>query len=289
METINLQKNGRFPPRWEDLNMEILALILVRLPTEQRLGPVSFVCKNWSACVSGPYCWSEINIHDWCCKRLRSIDEVHSAACDLMKRSRGAFKLLSAYRLGSSGFEYAANCGKFLKVLKIPRSDVSDKMVEKHAESLVNLSELDISYCLKITSKGIEEFGNKCKHLIHLTRNLPPPADFDFDEDFDFEPDDREAMVIANTMTGLKKLELCSGSFGDLDLQAILTNCKALTHLNIERCRKVRMDGELLSKCLKLESFIEPGIYEQGDYDDYDHGYHYGDVYDDHDPDYIFW
>ncbi|WCJ43644.1 hypothetical protein M5689_024372 [Euphorbia peplus] len=256
--------------RWEELNPEILALILVRIPPEERLGHVSLVCKNWLACVSGPYCWSEINIQDWCRKKNRSVEDVDSVARKLMKRSRAAFHLLSAYKLGNPGFVYAANCGKYLKVLKIPMGEVTDKMVEKHAQSLLNLSVLDISYCLKITSKGIEEFGKKCKRLIHLTRNMPPPEAVNSIEEIDFKPDDSEAMVIASSMPGLKKLELCFGSFGDLGLDAILTKCKALSHLNIEGCWKLKLEEDVLSKCLKLETFMHPWIETESDQEDDD-------------------
>ena len=41
--------------------------------------------------------------------------------------------------------------GRYLKVLEIPMSGVNDKIVEKFAESLANLTVLDISYCFKIT------------------------------------------------------------------------------------------------------------------------------------------
>ncbi|KAI3742893.1 hypothetical protein L1987_60591 [Smallanthus sonchifolius] len=40
-------------------------------------------------------------------------------------------------------------------------------------------SVLDVSHCLKITSKGLGAFGNQCKSLLHLKRNknLSTPAD----------------------------------------------------------------------------------------------------------------
>ncbi|XP_065848178.1 F-box protein FBW2-like [Euphorbia lathyris] len=239
--------------RWNDLNPEILALILVRISIEERVGLVSLVCKNWLACVSGPYCWSEINIQNWCRKRQRSVEDFDSVAHNLMNRSRGLFRLISAFKLGNRGFISVANWGKNLKVLKIPMSEVTDKMVETHARSLVNLSVLDISHCLDITSKGIGEFGNNCKGLTELRRNLRSVMLN--------EIDNSEAIVIANTMPGLKKLDICFGTFDECGLQAILTHCKALSHLNIQGCWNVKLEGDVLDKCLKLDFFSQNLFY----------------------------
>ncbi|XP_065859354.1 F-box protein FBW2-like [Euphorbia lathyris] len=271
MANLGLQnKDWSSSSRWEELNPEVLALILIRIPIEERVGNATLVCKNWLACVSGSYCWSEIDIQDWCQKQNRSVQDVDMVARTLMKRSRGSSWLLSTYKLGNPGFIYAANlCGKNLKVLKMPMSEVTDEMVERHVGSLVNLSVLDISYCLKITSKGIAEFGNNCKGLVELRRNMPPPLEVKSFGEIDFKADDCEAIAIANTMSGLWKLEMCYGSFGDLGLDAILTNCKALSHLNIDGCWKVNLGDDLLVKCLKLEYFVDPFIDEDiADYDD---------------------
>ncbi|KAH1075303.1 hypothetical protein J1N35_027631 [Gossypium stocksii] len=102
-----------------------------------------------------------------------AVEYVDSAVRKLVSRSKGTFRRLSAFRLGDSGIAFAANCGRCLKVLEIPMREVNDKIVVKFAESLVNLSVMDISYCLKITHVGIEAFGKNCKSLTQLKRNMP--------------------------------------------------------------------------------------------------------------------
>uniref|UniRef100_A0A5B7B6F1 Putative F-box protein FBW2-like n=1 Tax=Davidia involucrata TaxID=16924 RepID=A0A5B7B6F1_DAVIN len=143
-------------------------------------------------------------------------------------------------------------------------SDVTDLMVEKHAESLVNVTVLDISYCLKITYKGLEAFGKHCKSLIHLKRNMPPPAWETPTKVVASKIDDREAMIIAGKMMGLHHLELGFGHFGDYGLDAIFTKCKALTHLDIQGCWSVELEGDLEDKCERLVVFKSPW------FDDYD-------------------
>lgn len=148
--------------------------------------------------------------------------------------------------------------GQYLEVLKIPVSFVTDKMVTKHAESLSNLTVLDISYCLKITQKGLEAFGKNCKSLIKLRRNMPPP---DFNYVRASEPREvveHEAIAVANTMPGLVHLELGFGIFSDYGLGAILTKCKALCHLDIRGCWNVKMKGELEDRCDRIKNFRSP-------------------------------
>ncbi|XP_022733958.1 F-box protein FBW2-like [Durio zibethinus] len=176
------------------------------------------------ACVLGPFCWADTDIQECCRSRYLPVEYVNSAVRKLVRRSKGTFRLLSAFRLGDTGFAFAANCGRYLKVLEIPTSEVNDKIVEKFAESLANLTVLDISYCLKITHVGIEAVGKNCKSLIQLKRNMPPPELERFSSILKL--DDREAMVVADTMPLLQDLQLGFGCFGDFGLYAILAENK---------------------------------------------------------------
>lgn len=245
--------------KWEDLNPEMLGLIFVRIPAEQRVSTASLVCKSWMACVLGPFCWTDIDIQEWCRYRRLPVDYVDSAVRKLVRRSKGTFRRLSAYRLGDAGFAFAASCGRYLKVLEIPMSEVSDKIVERFAESLANLVVLDISYCWKITHVGIEALGKNCKSLIQLKRNMNmSPLELERIARAISKIDDREAMVIADTMPLLQQLELSFGRFGDCGLGTILAKCNALTHLDIQECWNVKLEGQLEDRCLQLLSFKSP-------------------------------
>ncbi|XP_042507847.1 F-box protein FBW2-like [Macadamia integrifolia] len=241
---------------WEGLDPEILALIFVRIPAEQLVGEVQLVCKSWREAIAGPYCWTNIDVEQWC-RRCSNTDVSDCLVRRLVRRSRGTVRLLSAYKLGDSGFSYVANCGRYLKVLKIPMSEVTDRIVEKHAESLSKVVFLDISYCLKITCKGLAALGMHCKSLVHLRRNMPPP-ELQWPAQVASQVDDEEAMVIADTMPGLCELELGYGRFGDCGLDAILTKCQSLTHLDILGCWSVKLEGDLEEKCQSLAFFKSP-------------------------------
>ncbi|XP_026406574.1 F-box protein FBW2-like [Papaver somniferum] len=242
---------------WEGLSPEILSLIFVRIQQDELVKIVPFVCQPWREVVAGPYCWSDIDIEQWC-RRCNDSSKIDSVVRKLIRRSRGHFHRLSVYKLSNFGFTFVANCAEHLKALQIPMSGITDKTVEKYVTSFAKLTFLDISNCLQITCKGLEILGNNCKSLTSLRRNMPPP---EWEEDGKLPAakiNDGEAMVIANTMTSLCQLELAYGRFGDLGLEALVTKCKNLTHLDILGSVCVRLDGDLLDKCERLMVFRGP-------------------------------
>ena len=93
---------------WEGMSPEVLALIFSRLSADELLRAVPFVCKSWREAVAGPYCWSEIEIEAWC-RRVNRTDVIDFAVRKLVRRSGGTLRRLSAYRIGDSGFAYAAS------------------------------------------------------------------------------------------------------------------------------------------------------------------------------------
>ncbi|KAL8214077.1 hypothetical protein R6Q57_003526 [Mikania cordata] len=251
---------------WDALNPEILALIFVKItPVEQMVSTVPFVCKGWMEAVAGPYCWSEVDLETWCRRR----DDSH--AVDLLvkkmiRRSKFGVQRLSAYRMGESGFFFAAHCVSSLRELKMPMSDITDQMVLKHIKPLPNLRVLDISHCLNITSKGLVTFGDRCKSLICLRRNMPPRV-------MCLQAtDDSEAKAIADTMLNLQHIELCSGRFGDLGMFEILTKCKSLTHLDIQGSWNLKLNGDLAEICDQLQHFQDPWVDDDNRFSDTSEG-----------------
>ncbi|KAH7655649.1 RNI-like protein [Dioscorea alata] len=245
--------------RWsEGMSPEVLALIFSRFPADELLRAVPFVCKSWHEAVAGPYCWSEIEIEAWC-RRVNRTDVIDFAVRKLVRRSSGTLRRLSAYRIGDSGFAYAASFGKLLNVLRIPVSEMSSVTVEKYAGSLSLLTVLDISYCLNLNARSIKVFGNNCRCLIHLRRNMPPPeVELNQGNHVGSREDEEEALAVANTMPKLEQLELAFGRFSDHGLDAILTKCKALQKLDIRGCWNVRLDGDVGLRCDSIRSFRDP-------------------------------
>ncbi|KAJ9558288.1 hypothetical protein OSB04_012902 [Centaurea solstitialis] len=240
--------------RWESMNPEILSLIFSRLAADEIVRSALSVCKPWMETVAGPYCWQEIDVQPWCLRRRREVDAADRLVRKLIRWSKFTVQRLSTYHLREEGFFVISNCGRSLKVLEIPRSSITDQMVLKHIKPLPNLQVLDISYCYKITHKGIAAFGTHCRSLVDLKRNMSPLML----EEEDCCLDDSEAKAVAATMVGLRRIELRFGRFGDLGVSEILTKCKWLNHLNIEGSGKVELGGDVMEKCERLEYFQGP-------------------------------
>ncbi|PKU60144.1 F-box protein FBW2 [Dendrobium catenatum] len=131
---------------------------------------ISFVCKSWQEAVTGPCCWTDINIEEWC-RHVNNPDVIDTVVRKLVRRSRYKLRRLSAYRIQNN---------------------------------------------------------------------------------------EREALAIANTMFGLEQLELAFGRFSDYGLAAILSNCKALSFLDLSGCQYVKLEGDVGSKFYALKSYKEP-------------------------------
>ncbi|XP_020679922.1 F-box protein FBW2-like [Dendrobium catenatum] len=228
---------------WEGLNHDILALIFKNISSDEMARTISFVCKSWHKAVESPCCWTEINVEEWC-HHVNHPDVIDAVVRKLVCRSRYTLRRLSAYRIQNWGFSLTASFGINLNVLEIPMSEVNDLVIKKYSGSLTSLTTLDISYCNYITYKGIEILGNNCTSLINLKRNLTP-AEFESTQNNEeaAKVNEREALAIANTMFGLEQLELAFGRFSDYGLDAILSNCKALSFLDLSGCQYVKLKG----------------------------------------------
>ncbi|XP_062224790.1 F-box protein FBW2-like [Phragmites australis] len=244
--------------RWtEAVSPEILALVLRgRVSADEVARGAARVCRAWREAAASPDVWGDVNIEAWC-RRVNCRARADAAVRRLVARAQGTLRRLSAYRVGDAALAYVAASGKVLNVLQIPMSEITDHAVEKHAECLPALRVLDISNCLKITSKGIEALGRQCKLLLQLKRNMPPPEP---PQGFNTAAKvvEEEALAVANTMPMLEQLELAYGLFSDLALDAILTKCRLLRTLDILGCWNVRLEGDIEEKCCALESFREP-------------------------------
>ncbi|XP_037477976.1 F-box protein FBW2-like [Triticum dicoccoides] len=240
--------------RWtEAASPEIMALILRgRFAADEIARGPAAVCRAWREAAASPDMWGDVDIEAWC-RRVKCRVKADAAVRRLVARSQGTIRRLSAYRVGDAALAYVAASGKLLNVLQIPMSEISDQAVEKYVKCFPALRVLDISYCEKVTSRGMEAIGRQCKSLAQLKRNMPP-------EDNNAAPKvvEDEALAVANTMPMLKQLELAYGLFSDVGLDAILTKCPLLRTLDILGSLNVRLDGDIEERCCALESFREP-------------------------------
>uniref|UniRef100_A0A453PMB3 F-box domain-containing protein n=1 Tax=Aegilops tauschii subsp. strangulata TaxID=200361 RepID=A0A453PMB3_AEGTS len=109
---------------WEELLPDALELVFRNLPLQEVLTVVPRVCKSWGRVVAGPYCWQEIDIEEWSQQRQSRPDQL-VRMLDLLVR-----------RISVSGlpcdplFSFIGDHARALRTLEIPRSEISDAVVE---------------------------------------------------------------------------------------------------------------------------------------------------------------
>lgn len=131
---------------------------------------------------------------------------------------------------------------KSLQTLRLPRSEISNPVVEQVAGMLTTVTFLDLSYCIKIGARALEAIGKHCKSLTGLRRIMHPL------EVIDKLSQDDEALAIASTMPKLKHLEMAYLLVTTKSVIEILFNCKNLELLDVRGCWNVNLDDKFVKK-----------------------------------------
>ncbi|CAN7116519.1 unnamed protein product, partial [Brassica rapa subsp. narinosa] len=103
------------------------------------------------------------------------------------------------------------------------------------------LEHLEVSYCSLSEEDFLKAAGQSCPNLKTLKLNSEPQ----------FKRDDDEALAIAETMPGLRHLQLYGNGLTNKGLNAILDACPHLVHLDLRKCFRVDFDGDMAKRCLE--------------------------------------
>ncbi|CAL9167089.1 unnamed protein product [Musa hybrid cultivar] len=249
---------------WEELIPDALGLIFSNLSLQDILTMVPRVCKSWCRVVLGPYCWQEIDIEEWSLRcKPEQLDQMLQM---LVTRSCGSFRRLSISGLHTeSMFTFIADHADSLQRLELPRSEISDSIVERVSPRLSNITFLDVSYCGKIGAHALEAFGRNCKFLVGLRRRMHPI------EVKDKVCQDEEAYAIANTMPKLRRLEMAYLVLTTTGVLDILSRCRDLEFLDLRGCWDVKLDEKYIKECHPRLKVLGPHVtdsYERSFWED---------------------
>ncbi|KAJ4966485.1 hypothetical protein NE237_018334 [Protea cynaroides] len=226
---------------WDDLIPDALGLIFNNLSLEEKLTVVPRICKSWRKAVIGPYCWQEIDIEEWSCRRQP--EKLDRMLRMLITRSSGSPRKLCVCDLPNDAiFSFIADHAGSLQTLQLPGSKISDSIVEQVAGRLSAITFLDLSYCVKIGARALEAFGKNCKFLVYLRRMMHPS------DVVDMVPKDDEAHAIATTMPKLKHLEIAYMPITTEGVLDILSGCRKLESLDVRGCFDVKLDEKFLDE-----------------------------------------
>ncbi|OMO73053.1 F-box protein FBW2 isoform 1 [Corchorus olitorius] len=240
-----MEGDGEFR-RWDELIPDALALIFKNLSLQEILTVIPGVCKSWRKAVTGPYCWQDIDVEQWSqhC-RPETLDRMLQM---LINRSSGSLRKLCVTGLPNDrSFSFIADNAKSLQTLRLPRSEISDSVVEEVAGRLSSVTFLDVSYCRNIGAPALEAIGKHCKSLMGLRRTMHPL------EVIDKQSQDDEALAIATTMPKLKQLEVAYLLISTEGVLKILENCPELELLDVRGCWNVKLDDNFVKKFSRLK------------------------------------
>ncbi|XP_010273021.1 PREDICTED: F-box protein FBW2 isoform X2 [Nelumbo nucifera] len=258
-----MEEEGEFRS-WDELIPDALGLIFKNLSLQETLTVIPRVCKSWNRAVMGPYCWQEIDIKEWSLRcQPEQLDRMLKM---LIRRSCGSLRKLCVSGLPNEPIlSFIADHAGSLQTLQLPRSEISDSMVEQVADRLSTISFLDLSYCGKIGARALEAIGKHCKLLVGLRRVMHP-----LEVEDRFSQDD-EAHAIATTMPKLKHLEMAYLLITTEGVLEILSNCRELEFLDIRGCWDVKLDEKFLKEKYSGLKVLGPLIvdcYERTYWDD---------------------
>ncbi|GFZ10225.1 similar to F-BOX WITH WD-40 2 [Actinidia rufa] len=224
---------------WDELLPDALGLIFRNLSLQEILTVVPRVCKSWGKVVTGPYCWQEIDIEEW--SDWSEPDNVDRMLRLLIVRSCGSLRKLCVSDLQNDLiFSFIAEHASSLKILRLPRSYMSDAIVEQVAGRLSTIAFLDLSYCSKIGACALEAIGKHCKSLTGLRRNMHP---IDMDGKLSHKDETR---AIATTMPKLKQLEIAYLLIDTESVLEVICHCPELEFLDLRGCWNVKLDEKYL-------------------------------------------
>ncbi|KAK8479647.1 hypothetical protein V6N11_034249 [Hibiscus sabdariffa] len=231
---------------WDELIPDALGLIFKNLSLQETLTVVPRVCKSWRRVASGPYCWQDVDIQQWS-QQCRP-DTLDRMVQMLITRSSGSLRKLCVTGLANDqSFSFIADNAKSLQTLRLPRSEISDSIVERVAGRLSSVTFLDLSYCRNIGAPALEAIGKHCKLLMGLRRTMHPL------EVIDKVSQDDEAFAIAATMPKLKQLEVAYLLISTEGVLKVLENCPELELLDVRGCWNVKLDDNFIKKFSRLK------------------------------------
>ncbi|KAF3445875.1 hypothetical protein FNV43_RR11052 [Rhamnella rubrinervis] len=249
--------------QWDELIPDALGLIFSKLSLQEILTVIPRVCKSWAKAVVGPYCWQEIDIEEWS-NRCR-VDLLDRMLRMLITRSSGSLRKLNVRGVHDDLlFSFIAEHAGSLQTLRMPRSMISDSIVEQVAGRFSSITFLDVSYCSTLGSHGLEAIGKNCKLLTGLCRNMHPldtagkPLRGD------------EARAIATTMPKLKHLEMAYHLITTESILEVLSCCPEIEFLDLRGCWSVELEDKFIKDNypkLKVLGPLVVDYYERHDWD----------------------
>ncbi|XP_009118429.1 F-box protein SKIP19 isoform X2 [Brassica rapa] len=235
-------KEGDNYPNWTELLPELTSSILHRLGAIEIVETARKVCRSWRRVCKDPSMWRKIDMRNLGDHGDMYYEELCRHAVDLSQG--GLVEINLCHFATDSLLSYIADSSSNLRSLKVAQCyEITSEGLIEAAAKLPLLEELEVSYC-SLSEESLKVIGKSCPNLKTLKKNCVGyrrPRD---------ESDD-VALAIAETMPGLRHLQLFGDRLTDVGLNAILDGCPNLEHLDLRQCFNVELVGDLEKRCLE--------------------------------------
>ncbi|XP_022863162.1 F-box protein SKIP19-like [Olea europaea var. sylvestris] len=226
------------PPPWLELPPEVTANILHRLGAHDMLKSAQEVCTTWRNVCKDPSIWRVID--------MKNLGKYHDMSVYLettcrqaVDRSEGQLTdIYIDYFATDELLQYISERSSQLRCLRLGGCyGVSGDGLSEAAKRFPLLEELHLVFVMSCND-GIEAIGRSCPKLRSFTLSESSYKHSQL-------PCNDDALAIAKSMPGLHHLQLLGNNMTNEGLQAILDGCLLLESLDIRRCFKVDLSGDL--------------------------------------------
>ncbi|XP_010429860.1 PREDICTED: putative F-box/LRR-repeat protein 23 [Camelina sativa] len=226
---------------WAELPPELISSILIRLSTVDIL-KAQMVCRSWRRVSKDPSMWRIIELEliseDMC---RRAIDLSDGGLIEIF---------IGVKNLGEAILAYMADRSSLLRSLTLScRSCYSFFPEEIFLEAVVKFPLLEYLHVPSFifSRESLRVVGKSCPNLKTLKLHHPPSSRV---------ADDSIAIIIADSMPGLRHLDLCGHPLSNMGLKAILDGCPHLECLDLRKCFHIDLSGNLEKRCLERIKYL---------------------------------
>ncbi|WZZ11923.1 hypothetical protein YC2023_105012 [Brassica napus] len=268
--------SGLFPPEpplftgecrsWAELPSELTSLILRRLGSIDILENAQKVCTSWRRVCKDTAMWRKIDMRN-SGDLVLNLEMMCRHAVD---RSQGGLVEIDIWHFGTDSLlNYIADRSSNLRSLRLAMcSPITTDGLTEAIVKLPLLEELEVSYC-SLSGESLKIVGQSLPNLKTLKLNrigfLRPRYESDVD-----------ALAIAETMHGLRFLQLFGNILTNGGLNAILDNCPDLVHLDLRFYFNVYNVGDLITRLCSEKIKVLRLPYDSTD--DYPYAGNYYDI-----------
>ncbi|KAL5073582.1 hypothetical protein RYX36_012566 [Vicia faba] len=248
-------------PNWLELPTDITTNILQRLGTTEIVTNACHVCPLWWNICKDPLMWHTIRI-PFLRNTPYSHDDLEKICRFAVKRSCGRLEDIDIECFATDDLLKCIADNANIRCLRLAKClNISNKVFCEAVGKLPRLEELDISYSKRWTSLDV------------IGRSCPLLKSFKFARyGFNSHSSNEDGFMIAETMQGLRHLDIEGNNVYNDGLLAILDTCPLLESLNLRGCSNLDFTESLQQRCVEqIKSVQWPRRFEDEDYSSEDY------------------